>query len=71
MRKSQMFACFICPLIVTSLAIINVFYIKDLNIKIIINAISFVFVACQFGCILKQDKELKNMIKESKTKYDN
>lgn len=71
MCKSQIFACFICPLVVTTLAIISVFYIKDLNIKVIINIINFILVVCQLCCILKQNKELKKMIEESKTKYDN
>lgn len=71
MRKSQIFVCFICPLVVATLAIINVFYVKDLNIKVIINIINFILVVCQLCCILKQDKELKKMIKESKNKYDN
>lgn len=71
MRKSQIFVCFICPLVVATLAIINVFYVKDLNIKTIIDTIGFVIVAYQFGYVLKQGKEIKKMIKESKNKYDN
>lgn len=69
MRK--IFVCFICPFVVSILSILNIFYIKDFNIKMIIHLITFLLIGCQFACVFMQGLEIKRMIEVEKKKYDN